>query len=406
MKLLVSAALALACCMCANAAEASVTAAEALLKGTHLLDSHDTVAAYAALSQSARFTRADSGVAEMAAFAAMLKPAAERISAHLENVKAAGSGAPRTGTVAVLPFVNNGSPPNLATLETALAEMISTDMAQIERFTVIERSQVAALRHELALGPGGVLDSAASRRIGRMARAERVVVGSFASRDSSISVRAEVVSENPGLAAKQSETGGRLDGFFKIEKELVFLIVKNLDIVLTAAERRAIETIPTENVLAYLAYAKGLDAESAGDFTGAAGNYGEAARLDPRFRQALDALDRAKAAESLRASRAQRLHQADKSEAKATPVFTTGFHIVAPTSAVGLASMNRALAGFIPERPLAAGAAKTVVPAAARAYGAGALLAERNSYLDATNAGPNSGSSVLDATIPVPQPVR
>ena len=46
------------------------------------------------------------------------------------------------------------------------------------------------------------------------------------------------------------------------------------------------EQRPTQNVQAFLAYSRGLEAEDRGDYTGAREAFGEAAGLDPSFRAA------------------------------------------------------------------------------------------------------------------------
>jgi hypothetical protein len=89
-------------------------------------------------------------------------------------------------------------------------------------------------------------------------------------------------SEAPELETRS----GALDELFDLQTEIVFSVIDRLGIELTAEERAAIETVPTRNLQAFLAYSRGLIAEDNGNFTQAARAFGQARRADPSFDQA------------------------------------------------------------------------------------------------------------------------
>jgi len=64
-----------------------------------------------------------------------------------------------------------------------------------------------------------------------------------------------------------------------------------MGITLTKAERDAIEEVPTENLMAFLAYARGLDLEDRGRAQEAREAYRQAVDLDSDFREAIEACD-------------------------------------------------------------------------------------------------------------------
>ncbi len=95
--------------------------------------------------------------------------------------------------------------------------------------------------------------------------------------------RAAAIIFSAGLSLSRI---GDLDEFFRMEKQLVLKIVDDLGIRLTQEERRQVMEIPTESMLAFLAYSKGLDAEDRGQFGEAYSSYQQAVQIDPEFSQA------------------------------------------------------------------------------------------------------------------------
>lgn len=59
-----------------------------------------------------------------------------------------------------------------------------------------------------------------------------------------------------------------------------------MGVQLTPAEQEAINQRPTQNIQAFLAYSRGLEAEDRGDYGAAQAAYNDAVTLDPSFRAA------------------------------------------------------------------------------------------------------------------------
>ena len=75
-----------------------------------------------------------------------------------------------------------------------------------------------------------------------------------------------------------------LDQLFTLEKNLVLkLLVDNLKVVPTTAERNAIEQRPTRSLAAFLAYSRGLQEQDEGHFDDANRSFENAVRIDPNF---------------------------------------------------------------------------------------------------------------------------
>lgn len=207
---------------------------------------------------------------------------------------------PTPWTVAVLPFDFVGDDPALAPLGRALAEMMITDLSQTSRLRVLERLQVQLLIDEMKLSEQGVVDAATAARTGRMLGAERVVQGSIDGSDQSMQLATSVVRVGanawPGEATDNALTEkDAMRSLVAMQKRLALRMYESLGIQLTPAERERVSRRATENVMAILAYGRGLQAEDAGNYEAAAMHYAQAAKLDANFTAAAQSEERAEA---------------------------------------------------------------------------------------------------------------
>lgn len=190
---------------------------------------------------------------------------------------------PQPQSVAVLSFHFAGGSDELRPLGRALAEMVVTDLAQLERLRVLERMQVQMLLQEARLAEEGLVDPASAVRGGRLLGAEHVVQGAVAEHTDAIELRAAVIEVAPDgriSPVSEQDAAARL---FDLQKRLVLGLVRSLGIEPTPAELARIERRPTSNLQALLAYGIGLEAEDVGAWANAAQHYSRAASLDPGF---------------------------------------------------------------------------------------------------------------------------
>lgn len=185
--------------------------------------------------------------------------------------------------VAVFPLAYQGTDQKYEALGKGISEMVLIDLGQIKSLTLIERIRIEALLEELKFGQSKFVDRGTAPRLGKLLSAGRVVSGSF--NVSNDKLRMDVAAWDvvgrkfPDFKTKSDD----LENLFKIEKELVFTIIRDLGITLTQEERRRIQFIPTKNILAFMNYCLGLKSEDAYDYQGAKVYYNEALRIDPTF---------------------------------------------------------------------------------------------------------------------------
>lgn len=193
--------------------------------------------------------------------------------------------APAPQTVGVFPFLAVTEDAELKPLGSALAELLTTDLAQTDRLRVLERTQVQALLREIELGESGRVDSVTAARSGRLLGAGRVVQGRVEPAASDLVVQAVVVNvpaPSGPLPAPVWEQDA-LVRVFELQKRLALGLYEAMGIQLTEAERERVTRHATRNVQALLAFGFGLEASDAGHHAEAARHFARAVALDPGF---------------------------------------------------------------------------------------------------------------------------
>ncbi|MBC8184103.1 hypothetical protein H8E88_23675 [candidate division KSB1 bacterium] len=190
-------------------------------------------------------------------------------------------------SVAVFPFTYQGENKTFAELGIGIGEMMITDLSQVNGLKVIERIRLQAMFNEISMGQSGMVEEGTAPRFGKLLGAAKIVHGNYDVSDKNnveLNVGFWDVKDNyfPGLSNQKDG----LRNLFKMEKDLVFSLLNEMNIVLTVQERMKIQEIPTKNLQAFLNYCKGLQMENRGDFGQAAKFFEQAKKIDPDFKKA------------------------------------------------------------------------------------------------------------------------
>lgn len=174
-------------------------------------------------------------------------------------------------------------------LSVGLAQLLSSDLALLQRFRLVERMQLQALLDEISLGAGKAVDPATAARAGRLLRAGTLVHGvTLVPPDERIRLEVSLVGSNGEVVGRESVTGALREAL-QLEKDLVIGIAGALGYQLSAAERRAILENGTRSLAALLSFSRGILDQDAGNYPAAALHFGRAVRADPAFQQAREA---------------------------------------------------------------------------------------------------------------------
>lgn len=196
--------------------------------------------------------------------------------------------APVANAVAVFPFLFQSPDTTMRPLSRAMAELLVTDLAVVNRLRVLERARLQLLLDEIRLGETDLVDPATAARSGRILRAGRVIQGTVSGNQAVLRLEAVVVGvgrDSVGALSPVSEQDP-LPQFFDTEKRLALALFNALGIQLTIAEEERVRQRPTANVQALLAFGRGLEAEDRGDWAEAARQYARALAIDPGFAMA------------------------------------------------------------------------------------------------------------------------
>lgn len=204
-----------------------------------------------------------------------------RAAIQREAALAAEVGQPNT--IAVLPWTFIGTDESLAPLSVGLAHLFITDLASIPGLTLVERERIQVMLDELAMAGEGRVDQATAARAGRLLRATRVLQGVVRQTADGVRLEAAVVRTVDGAIEATGAAGDRLTRLFAAQKAVVFDLVAQLGIPLTPAERRRLSERPTEDLQAFLAFSRGLQAAETGDYRSATRLFAFAADRDPAF---------------------------------------------------------------------------------------------------------------------------
>lgn len=212
----------------------------------------------------------------------LLRAQARQALAQEQEITATGSITPRS--VAVMPLEFNSEREDLEPLVYALSDMMITDFKISNALTVLERTQVQTLLDEMSLNSAGYADEATGARAGRLLRAEHVFQGVLTTLgDNNLRTDADILNVPNTSSAGEVTESAVLEQLFDMEKQIVIRTIREvLGVELTPAEEQRILENRMDNVLAFLAYGRGLRELDNGNYEAAQAEFQAALALDPK----------------------------------------------------------------------------------------------------------------------------
>lgn len=201
--------------------------------------------------------------------------------------------AAKTDLIAVFPLSYSGADPKLRPLGRGIAELLMVDFGHIERLRIVERVRLQEVMAELRLSNGENFNQASAPRIGKLLKAGTLIHGNYRDLDAN-NLRIDLAAwdiRRSDIPDAASETD-RLENLFKVEKDLVFRTLDELNIEPTPEERKRIEYIPTTNLQAFLRYSLALELQDQQKLEEAAREFDAASKLDPGFSAARTASEK------------------------------------------------------------------------------------------------------------------
>jgi len=215
---------------------------------------------------------------------------ASRVNSKAQQEKEeAGVGS--TNSITVLYFDNKTGQKNLDVLQKGMAVMLISDLSKIDKIQVVERVKLQALLEEMGLAGTVPLSQGTSRKIARMlgtyyVSSGYIVPGKF----TKIQLHPSMMDVPFKTVKRQDIIVGEINELYRIEKDVLFNIIKDMNISITPEEQERLSKPLSKNDIALLALFTAIDFSDRGQYDKAAAFYREALVEDPDLHMAGDGL--------------------------------------------------------------------------------------------------------------------
>jgi len=196
--------------------------------------------------------------------------------------------------VAVMEFTNAGAGNDaydLSALGKGLQSMMTTDLAQLPAFQVVERERLRDIQSEFKLQRGKAIDPSTAAKIGKLSGATHLFTGSFTVLGDKMRIDGRLVGVTDGKVVFAEQISGEKAAFFELEQALVKKIVEGTNVKLAPKERAQLAKPQTADFEAFKKYSVGLAAFDDKKYDDALKSLKEATELDKEFKLAALTLD-------------------------------------------------------------------------------------------------------------------
>jgi TolB-like protein len=212
------------------------------------------------------------------------------LAAALSAATPPAPAAPRT--VAISYFDNNTGKAEYDPLAKGLADMLITDLGQVQALRIVEREKLNQVLAELKLSRSKFVDPKTAQRLGKGLAAQFILSGGYTLAGDTIRIDARVFNVETGAVLTSERVEGKKDEFFALEKEIADVLIAALEVKLASGEKSKLRANATQSFDAWSSYAAGLDAQDRGDAAAARAAYAKALAADPNYRAARNATER------------------------------------------------------------------------------------------------------------------
>jgi TolB-like protein len=160
--------------------------------------------------------------------------------------------------LAVMDFTPSSTSAELAPLGVGLQSMLTTDLGIVPAFVIVERARLRDIQSELKLHESNLVDKDTAAKIGGLAGASHLLVGSFTVVNGRMRIDVRLFSVASGAIVLAEKQEGEQAKFFEIEQALVRRIVESVQVKLQKAEKATLQKAQTQSFEAFERYSEGL----------------------------------------------------------------------------------------------------------------------------------------------------
>jgi TolB-like protein len=195
-------------------------------------------------------------------------------------------------SIAIAYFDNNTGSAELDPLRKGLADMLITDLGQLQALQIVERERLNQVLGELKLGTSKFIDPKTAQKLGKGLAAELIMTGGYTLSGDLLRVDVRVIEVSTAKVLVSEKVEGKKQQFFALEKDLVDILIGTLALKLSSGERSSLRSNSTQSFEAWRKYSAGLDAKDRGDDAAASKLFQEALDADPNYQAARSATER------------------------------------------------------------------------------------------------------------------
>jgi tetratricopeptide (TPR) repeat protein len=186
------------------------------------------------------------------------------------------------GSLAVLPLANRTGADSLDWLGPGLADMLTTNLAQLEGLRVVSAQRLLDLLRQAGRGETEAIPDDLALQIAAQSGARALVRGSFMAAGDEVRLDVQLIDLEDGTVTAAEQSRGT-DVFALVDDVSAKLSGRMLGPSFTPTELTPVTQLATGDLEAYREYQEGLLAERRFLFEQAEGSYRRAVELDPEF---------------------------------------------------------------------------------------------------------------------------
>jgi len=164
-----------------------------------------------------------------------------------------------------------------------LADMLISDLSNIESIKMVEREKLDALLKEIDLGGSKFIDNETAQNMGKGLGAQYILTGSFIVMGDAFRVDARLINVENGEIVFSKAVDGNKETFFDIEKELAKEIISKLELSVSKKTLSFMEEYGTRSYDAYYNWRVGNGHFFEEQYDSAMIYYEKSLEIDPQF---------------------------------------------------------------------------------------------------------------------------
>ncbi len=194
-------------------------------------------------------------------------------------------------SISILTFNNKSERATLNPLRKGLALMLIADLVKVEQIQVTERVWMQALLDEIGIGGSGPKSDESTLRIGKLLNVNYSSRGDILSEDlNSLKSDLSVLEIPFEQIVGEPSAVGTLDELYKLEKEILFQIIQQMNIDISPEKRTELEVPMSTDTDALLDFFQGIVHSDKSQYSEAAMMFNQALLKDPDLEIAASAL--------------------------------------------------------------------------------------------------------------------